>query len=327
MKTITHQYNTSNSWIEILAKAMGGSIEGNFIKGNNETYQGTHFILPIEEGIKAMLIDTTYKETTRLKYRNKNTNFIGLYFYLTNIDVDFMLNEEAASIGKLKHNLSIVDSKVDMDYTVQKGTRIYVICILFDKANIKEYFSKISKTASTVIDNILDNKRNATFRLDRMNIESLILINDFRKIAYDNSLYEIYFKGLVYGLTASYLKQLETKESIIEKTFNVDVKNIIASKAMLQNNIDDPFPGISFLAEQIGMSPSKYKKLFVKISGVNPGTYFYNNKLNKAKELLETGKFTVNEVAHKLNYANVSYLSKRFHQMYGVFPKEYQSLL
>lgn len=306
---------------------MGGSIEGNFIKGNNEIYEGTHFILPIEEGIKAMLVDTTYKETTRLQYRNKDTNFIGLYFYLTNLDVDFMINEETASIGKLKHNLSIVDSRVDMDYMIQKGTRIYVICILLDKDIVKEYFSKISKTASKIIDNILDNKRNATFRLDRMNIESLILINDFKKIDYNNSLYEIYFKGLVYGLTAQYLKQLQIKKSIFEKTFNVDIKNIIASKAMLQNNVDGPFPGINFLAEQIGMSPSKYKKLFVKISGVNPGTYFYNNKLNRAKELLETGKFTVNEVASKLNYANVSYLSKRFHKMYGVFPKEYQSLL
>ena len=326
MKTITHQYDTSVKWIEVLAKAMGGSVEGNFIKGNNEIYYGTHFILPIEEGITAMLIDTSYKETVRLKYRNRNANFIGLYFYLTNLDVEFFLDKEEASVGKLKHNLSVVDCTIGTDYLVQKGTRIYVICILFDKDSIAEKFSKISKTAS-FFESASYNKKNVMFRLDRMNIESLVLINDFRKIAYENSLYEIYFKGLVYGLTANYLKQLQTKKSIKEKIFNADIESIIASKVMLRNNLEGPFPGIGFLAGQIGMSPSKYKKLFVKISGVNPGTYFYNNKLNKAKELLESGKFTVNEVAHKLSYANVSYLSKRFHQMYGVLPKEYQNLL
>jgi AraC-like DNA-binding protein len=159
-----------------------------------------------------------------------------------------------------------------------------------------------------------------------MGIESLILINSFRKIPYDSTLYEIFFRGLVYGLIGNYLKQLTHKKIIIDKTISVDVKNIIASKAMLQNLIEGPFPGVNFLAEQVAMSPSKYKKLFIKISGVNPGTYFYNNKINRAKEMLETGKFTVNEVAQKLNYANVSYLAKRFNEMYGIFPKEYQSL-
>ncbi|MEA9414239.1 helix-turn-helix transcriptional regulator [Flavobacterium sp. PL02] len=325
MKTITHDYNTHLNWINVLAEAMGGSIEGNFIKGDNEMYRGIHYILPLEEGISAMLIDTNYKEEVLLKYRNENSNFIGLYFYLTNLDVDFLLDDEATLIGKLNYNLSVVDCTINMDYVVKKGTRIFVVCILFDKDALKNYFSKITKVAP-IANIILDSEKNTIIRLDRMSIESLILINDFRKIAYDSPLYEIYFRGLIYGLIGDYLKQLNKTKIVIDKTIGVDIKNIIASKAMLQNTIEGPFPGITFLAEQVAMSPSKYKKLFAKISGLNPGTYFYNNKLNRAKELLETGKFTVNEVAHKLNYANVSYLAKRFNEMYGVFPKEYQSL-
>ncbi|KFF15055.1 helix-turn-helix transcriptional regulator [Flavobacterium hydatis] len=325
MKTIIHHYDTSLNWIDVLANAMGGSIEGNFIKGDNETYKGTHFILPIEEGITAMLIDTTYKEEVLLKYRNENTNFIGLYFYLTNLDVNYILDDEVTSVGKLNYNLSIVDSSIDMDYHVQKGTRIFVVCIILNKETLKKNFSKITKIAP-IADIVLDAQKNTIIRLDRMGIESLILINSFRKIPYDSTLYEIFFRGLVYGLIGNYLKQLTHKKIIIDKTISVDVKNIIASKAMLQNLIEGPFPGVNFLAEQVAMSPSKYKKLFIKISGVNPGTYFYNNKINRAKEMLETGKFTVNEVAQKLNYANVSYLAKRFNEMYGIFPKEYQSL-
>lgn len=325
MKTIVHNNNAAQDWIDVLAKAIGGSIEGNFIKGNNEIYEGTHFILPIEDGITAMLIDTTYKQEVLLKYRNENTNFIGLYFYLTNLDVDFIMDGQSTLIGKLNINLSVVDCTIDMDYIVRNGTRLFVICILFDKDALKKYFAKITKIAP-IASIVLDAKRNTIIRLDRMNLDSLILINDFRKITYDNPLYETYFKGLIYGLIGNYLKQLGTKKIIIDKTINVDIRSIIASKAMLQNSIEGPFPGVFFLAEQVSMSPSKYKILFAKISGVNPGTYFYNNKLNRAKEMLETGKFTVNEVAHKLNYANVSYLAKRFNEMYGVFPKEYQNL-
>ncbi|MCC9070292.1 helix-turn-helix transcriptional regulator [Flavobacterium sp. F-65] len=325
MKTIAHNNNTEQDWIDVLAEAIGGSIEGNFIKGDNEIWKGTHFVLPIEDGITAMLVDTTYKEEVLLKYHNENSNFIGLYFYLTNLDVEFIIEKQSTLIGKLNFNLSVVDCAIDMHYIVRNGTRIFVICILFDKEALKKYFAKITKIAP-IANIILDAEKNTIIRLDRMCLDSLILIKDFRKTPYDNPLYETYFKGLIYGLIGNYLNQLGNKKIIIDKTINVDIKSIITSKAMLQSNIEGPFPGVIFLAEQVSMSPSKYKKLFAKISGVNPGTYFYNNKLYRAKELLETGKFTVNEVAHKLNYANVSYLAKRFNEMYGVFPKEYQSL-
>ncbi|OUL62517.1 MULTISPECIES: helix-turn-helix transcriptional regulator [unclassified Flavobacterium] len=322
MKTVTYNYNSSLNWVDVLADEKGGSLEGNFIKGDNEMFEGTHFFLPIEDGITAMLLDASYKEEVLLKYRNDNNNFIGLYFYLTNLDVDFILDNQTTLLGKLNYNLAVVDSSIDMDYIVKKGTRIFVICILFEKGTLKKHFSKITP----IVDIVLDSKKNTVIRLDRMGVENLILINDFRKISYDNSLYKIYFKGLVYGLIGNYLEKLNTKKIVIDKTITTDIKNIIASKAMLQNSIEGPFPGVNFLAEQVAMSPSKYKILFAKICGINPGTYFYNNKLNRAKELLETGKFTVNEVAHKLNYANVSYLAKRFNEMYGVFPKEYQNL-
>ncbi|MCV9931569.1 helix-turn-helix transcriptional regulator [Flavobacterium sp. LS1R47] len=322
MKTVTYNYNSSLNWVDVLAEATGGCLEGNFIKGDNEMFKGTHFFLPIEDGITAMLIDTTYKEEVLLKYRNENNNFIGFHFYLTNLDIDFILDDEVTLLGKLNYNLSIVDCTIDLDYIVKKGTRLFVICILFDKEALKKYFSKITPIA----DIILDAQKNTVIRLDRMGTESLILINDFRKISSDSSLYKVYFKGLVYGLIGNCLEQLNNKKIIIDKTITADIKNIIASKTMLQNSIEGPFPGVNFLAEQVAMSPSKYKILFAKISGVNPGTYFYNNKLNRAKELLETGKFTVNEVAHKLNYANVSYLAKRFNEMYGIYPKEYQNL-
>lgn len=325
MKTILHQYNSSLGLIDVVAAAMGGSVEGNFIKGDNDIYEGTHFFLSIEEGINALLIDTAYKEEVLLKYRNENTDIIGLYFYQANKDVNFILDTETNLIGEFNYNLTVLDSTINKDYTVQKGTQLFVICILLEKYALNKYFSKISR--NQLIDNdVFKNKKNTIIRLDRMNFESIILINDFRKIRYDNPLYDVYFRGLVYRLIGSYVDQLKLQKTVATKTISEDVKKIIVSKAFLLNVIEEPFPGIFFLAKQAEMSPSKFKNLFAEISGVTAGTYFYNNKLNRAKELLETGRFTVNEVALKLNYANVSYLSKRFHDMYGVFPKEYQSL-
>lgn len=326
MKTvIEHNYNTSRSWLELFAQTMGGSVNGNFVKGDNEIYEGTQCVLPVEDGITAILSDKTYKQDILVKYRNENSNFMGLYFYLTDQDIDFVLNGNTTVVGELNYNLSIVDSDVDMDYGFQKGTRIFAICILFDKDILSKKLHQIDKKLS--LNNIfLNAEKNAVIRLDRIDPESLFLISDFRKIAYDNALYEIFFKGLVYQLTSNYLQHVTAHKDISDRKKSTDLKNILKSKKLLKNIVEEPFPGINYLAEQVCMSPSKFKKLFTEISGLNPGTYFYKIKLNRAKEMLETGKYNVNEVARQLNYSTVSYLGKRFNERYGICPKKYQSL-
>ncbi|MEG1238781.1 MAG: helix-turn-helix transcriptional regulator [Flavobacterium sp.] len=326
MKVIQHVYSLDTKWIDVVAEAMGGTVHGDFIKGDNETYTGTHFVLILEERISAMLIDTTYKEQVLLKYKNDLKRFVGLNFYMTNHNIDFIADDETSVVGKFDYNLVIMDSSLDTDYVVNEGTRTYVICVFIDKTALKEYMDKMPKLRLVTKD-IFNTKKNTIISMGRMSTESSILLNDFRKIPYDNFLFEFYFRGLVYNLIGDYLEQLLEKKIIISKVIGDDIKGIIASKALLLKIIEEIFPGIEFLAEQVHMSPSKYKKLFTKITGFSPGTFFSDSKLERAKELLETGQYTVSEVSDKLNYANISYFAKRFNSKYGVFPKEYQSLL
>ncbi|MHC0442828.1 helix-turn-helix transcriptional regulator [Flavobacterium sp. 3-210] len=325
MKTVNHFHSADLNWIEVLAKAIGGIIDGNFIKGNNELYTGVHFIFEIENELTAMLVDVTYKENVMLRFRTDD-DFVGLYFYVTNHDIDFILKEKSVIIGKQDYNLSLVSSEIDLDYVIDQGTMVYAICIFIDQLALKQYIDKVPSLTSLSND-LFDNEKNTIISMDRMNIDSLILINNFRKMSYENSLLELYFRGLVYQLLGNYLEQLLAKKFIISKVMNVDVKSILASKAMLLESIEGVFPGIDFLARQAAMSSSKYKKIFTKITGLSPGSFFYSNKLQRAKELLETGQYTVGEVSDKLNYANISYLAKRFNSKYGVFPKDYQNLL
>lgn len=326
MKIIKHCYSTESRWIDVVAEVMGGTVDGNFIKGDNAMYYGTHFVLAMEDQISAMVIDTTYKETVLLKYKNDKNSFVGLYFYINKENVDFIVDDESMVVGKLDYNFTIIDSVLETDYVVQNGTQIYVICIFIDKIALKDYMDKVPEL-KLVSKDVFDSEKNTIISMDRMNVESMNLINDFRKLSYQNPLFELYFRGLVNELIGNYLEGLLNKKFIISKVIGDDVKRIIASKALLLEIVDGIFPGVEFLAKQAFMCPSKYKNLFTKISGLSPGTFFYSNKLERAKELLQTGKYTVGEVSDKLNYANISYLAKRFNSKYGIFPKEYQSLL
>jgi len=326
MRTIVHKYPGDKKLIDVVAEVMGGTIEGNFIKGDNDVYKGTHFLLTLEEGILGMMVDTFYKETTLVHYDEHESQTVGLYFYITDSDVVFRLNKRNNQVGAMDYNFAIVDSSLTTDYVVQKKSNMYVICIFVYKNLLEKYMSEIPYLAEAAKE-MFDTEKNTIIRVDRMTPVSMNLIRDFQKIPYDHPHYEFYFKGLLYALISEYLNSLKIGKIIIGKAIGEDVKSILQSKLSMLEAIEYAFPGIDILAEHASMSPSKYKKLFTKISGYSPGAYFLNNKLQKAKELLETKQYTIGEVVVKLHYSSISYFSKRFKEAFGVFPKEYQSLL
>ncbi|MBW3518671.1 helix-turn-helix transcriptional regulator [Flavobacterium sp. NKUCC04_CG] len=328
MKVILPHYRVEFNWTEVLAEAMGGVVENHFIKGDNETYRGTHYILPIERDITAMLEDTIYKEDVLVRYTSEDASFVGLYFYdFEGNDVDLVVdNQERSLLGRLNYNFSIVDSDLELDYIINKDTKIFSICIFIKKAALKTYFKNIPNLAP-LVDKIFNQNKNTIIRLDRMSTNSALLIQKFKQITYDNLFYEFHFKALVYDLLTEYLKQTTTEKIVIGKALNEDFKNILKSKVYLLSVLEGDFPGVDFLAEKVSMSSSKYKKLFAKITGSSPGIFFQSNKLYKSKELLATGQYTIGEVAAKLNYSSISYMAKRFKETYGIYPKQYQNLL
>ena len=68
-------------------------------------------------------------------------------------------------------------------------------------------------------------------------------------------------------------------------------------------------------------------KLYYKIKGLTgetPSNFFRTYKLNRAAELLKSGKFTVSEIADKCGFSTQSHFSVVFKKQFGVTPTEYK---
>lgn len=325
MKVVEQDFDSSPDWVGVIASAMGGVVDGNFIRGDNELYKGTHLILNIEEELIAMQVDLNFRETLLLRYKNNtDKSFVALSFFMPSSDVDIIINKKSMRFGKLDYNFLMVDGALNVDHIIEKDTNLYCIYIIIKKTVFREYLNKICKIKDDIF---FDSRKNLIINVDRMNVQSQVLINDFRKISSDSPYYEMNFKALAYALINNYLEQLKTKKIIRGKAVNDDIKRILVSSKFLQRNNKELFPGIDFLAAKALMSPTKYKKLFTKVLGVSPAVYFYDSKLEKAKVLLETQQYTVGEISDQLNYSSASYLARKFTNVYGVSPKEYQNLL
>ncbi|QJB32877.1 helix-turn-helix transcriptional regulator [Chitinophaga oryzae] len=64
--------------------------------------------------------------------------------------------------------------------------------------------------------------------------------------------------------------------------------------------------------------------IFSEVTGKTIEKYYIAQKIERAKELLDYDELTLSEIAHRLNYSSVSYLSNQFKKVAGLAPSVYK---
>jgi len=80
------------------------------------------------------------------------------------------------------------------------------------------------------------------------------------------------------------------------------------------------------LSKRIGADYSSISNLFSAEEGVTIEKFVILQKIEKAKELLSYGELTVSEIAFKMGYSSVAYLSSQFRKTTGMSPGQYKKL-
>lgn len=114
---------------------------------------------------------------------------------------------------------------------------------------------------------------------------------------------------LAYSLSFSQQKAHGTEtEQIVQKARTTMEDNVYSVLEMDE------------LSRRLGVSYTQFRTLFKDYTGHSPYQYFLHMKINKAKELLQTGEFSVKEVANRLAFENQYYFSRLFKKKTGVNP-------
>lgn len=70
------------------------------------------------------------------------------------------------------------------------------------------------------------------------------------------------------------------------------------------------------------MSRSKFYEQFRHVMGTGPMEYLQQRRLERARELIAAGR-GITEVCYEVGYVNPSHFTRRFHQQYGLSPRDY----
>lgn len=77
------------------------------------------------------------------------------------------------------------------------------------------------------------------------------------------------------------------------------------------------------VADTIGLSPQYLSSLFKKEAGIGFNDYLNSIRIEKAKELIETGRSRVKAIYNLVGFNNYSYFFKVFKEITGITPIEY----
>ena len=77
------------------------------------------------------------------------------------------------------------------------------------------------------------------------------------------------------------------------------------------------------LAALAGMSEKYFIYFFKQVLGVTPGLYIYQLRMNRARELLHSKRYTIKQIAGMLGYPDPYSFSKAFKKYYKVPPSQF----
>lgn len=103
-------------------------------------------------------------------------------------------------------------------------------------------------------------------------------------------------------------------------TFDHSLETIYEGISYLENNYTKDIT-TEQLADLCNMSESNFRRLFHRYSTLSPITYRNFLRMKHARELLETGLYTVSESASMVNITDPFYFNKMFKKYFGTSPR------
>ena len=110
----------------------------------------------------------------------------------------------------------------------------------------------------------------------------------------------------------------DRKSKIIDK-----IKTLIID--LVQNKNNELNTNLSiYLSKHLQQDYNTLSHLFSEVTGTTIEKYFINQKIEKVKELITYDELSLSEIAYRLNYSSVAYLSNQFKKVTGFSPSYFK---
>ena len=112
----------------------------------------------------------------------------------------------------------------------------------------------------------------------------------------------------------------DKKSRLIERIKNLIIEVVHEKDSQLKTSLSD------YITSQLHHDYHYLSNLFSEVEGTTIEKFFINQKIEKVKELLVYDELSLSEIAYRMNYSSVAYLSNQFKRVTGLTPSHFKNI-
>lgn len=123
------------------------------------------------------------------------------------------------------------------------------------------------------------------------------------------------------NLRKSGLELMDDKKSILVERIKSSIIELAHfAEEQIRVNLSE------YLSEKLNYDYTYLANLFSDVKGMTIENFYIRHKIEKVKELIVYGEFTLTEIAWKMHYSSVAHLSNQFKKITGLSPSHFKKL-
>jgi AraC-like DNA-binding protein len=132
----------------------------------------------------------------------------------------------------------------------------------------------------------------------------------------------LWYQSKVLELMSHFLFEPKDPEFFCMRQKRVALDRVVRTKELLVRDLANP-PTLEMLGQEVGCSPFYLSRIFSKEVGLTIPQFLRNARMERAAELLRSGRYNVTEAATEVGYSSLSHFSKAFCETIGCCPVLY----
>lgn len=132
----------------------------------------------------------------------------------------------------------------------------------------------------------------------------------------------LWYQSKALELMAQFLFEPKDPELFCMRQKRVARDRVERTKELLARDLTSP-PSLDELGQEVGCSSFYLSRIFSREVGLTIPQYLRNIRMERAAELLRTGRYNVSEAAVEVGYSSLSHFSKAFCETIGCCPVLY----
>lgn len=136
----------------------------------------------------------------------------------------------------------------------------------------------------------------------------------------------VWYRGKVYEILAHLLfAPDDSAEMFCHRHQRQNRERTDRARYLLERDLENP-PSLEMLAQEVGCSPFHLSRIFAEEAGMSIPRYLRTKRIERAADLLKTGKANVTEAAMLVGYSSLSAFNKAFVEQMGCCPGLYPAV-